>query len=183
MYPEGLAGGKHYELGYLETILDGAYRPGHFQGVCRVVEKLLRIVHPDKLFLGQKDYQQCMVLTKLVELMQLSTSIVICPTQREADGLAMSSRNVRLSEAARHKAPFIFQTLNTIRSTIKPGDITPLKKQATDHLTAQGFRVDYIEIADAANLSIIQNWDGNTALVALAAVFIDDVRLIDNLIL
>ena len=183
MYPEGLKEGKHYELGYLETVLDGAYRPGHFQGVCRVVEKLLHIVHPDKLLLGQKDYQQCMVLKKLVELMQVKTTIIICPTLREPDGLAMSSRNLRLDEAARNKAPLIYQTLNHIKENIQPGKLHALKEQAVNELTTQGFAIDYIEIADASTLALTDNWDGTTPLVALAAAFIGDVRLIDNLLL
>ena len=183
MYPQGLNENKHYELGYLETVLDGAYRPGHFQGVCRVVEKLLTISHPDKLFLGQKDYQQCMVLKKLVELMQIKTAVIICTTQREKDGLAMSSRNMRLTETNRKKAPLIYGALNFIKNNIAPGDITAIKKTAVDKLTADGFKVDYIEIADGGTLELVENWDGKTPLVALAAAFINGVRLIDNLLL
>lgn len=183
MYPEGLSATKQYELGYLETVLDGAYRPGHFQGVCRVVEKLLRIVHPGKLFLGQKDYQQCMVLKKLVEIMQIKTAIVICPTQREADGLAMSSRNMRLTEGQRKKAPEIYKALNFIRQHITAGDITAVKEAATRQLSTEGFKVDYVEIANAATLELLQSWDGKKPLVVLAAALIDEVRLIDNLLL
>ena len=97
MYPTNFVK-IHYELGYLETILEGKYRPGHFQGVCQVVHRLLNIVLPDKLYLGQKDYQQCMVINKLVEIKNIHTKLVICPTLRETDGLAMSSRNARLNE-------------------------------------------------------------------------------------
>jgi len=183
MYPGGLQSPKQYDLGYPETVLDGAYRPGHFQGVCQVVEKLLSIVGPDKLILGQKDYQQCMVLKKLVEGMDIDTAIVIAPTQREPDGLAMSSRNTRLSQAGRDKAPLIYKTLQLIRQEIKPGDITALKNKATGILTAENFKVDYVEIANANTLDLIDHWDGTTPLVALAAAFIDDVRLIDNLLL
>jgi pantoate--beta-alanine ligase len=183
MYPAGLQSPKRYDLGYLETVLDGAYRPGHFQGVCQVVEKLLTVVKPGKLILGQKDYQQCMVLKKLVELININTTIVIAPTQREPDGLAMSSRNTRLSQGARQKAPLIYKTLQTIKQEISPGDTTALKQQATGILAAENFKVDYIEIANANTLDLVDNWDGTTPLVALAAAFIDDVRLIDNLLL
>jgi pantoate--beta-alanine ligase len=183
MYPEGLQETKQYALGYLETVLDGAYRPGHFQGVCRVVEKLLHIVQPCKLFLGQKDYQQCMVLKKLVELMQIQTAIVICPTQREADGLAMSSRNMRLTEADRIKAPSIYKAINFIRQHITAGDVTGIRQTAIGELTAEGFKVDYIEIANAGTLELVQSWDGKMPLVVLVAAFIHDVRLIDNLLL
>lgn len=183
MYPEGLSTTKQYDLGYLETVLDGAYRPGHFQGVCRVVEKLLTIVHPDKLFLGQKDYQQCLVIKKLSALMEADMEIVICTTLREADGLAMSSRNLRLTDADRKKAPLIYETLQFIQQNIRPGYLNDLKERAANYLTAEGFKVDYIEIADASTLALMETWDGKTPLVALAAAFIGEVRLIDNLLL
>lgn len=124
-----------------------------------------------------------MVIKKLVELMHLNTSIEICSTQRETDGLAMSSRNLRLTPAARQSAPLIFQTLSSISSSIEPGDISTLKKQAEETLTLGGFKVDYVEIAAANDLTLIQQWDGHTPLIALAAAFIDGVRLIDNLLL
>lgn len=183
MYPGGINEHKQYDLGYLEAVLDGAYRPGHFQGVCAVVEQLLRITHPDKMFLGQKDYQQCMVLAQLVQLMNVSTQIIICPTQREPDGLAMSSRNMRLSVEERAMAPALYQSLHFIKNNITPGDITALKKMATDQLTAAGFKVDYVEIANADTLELLNRWDGSIKLVALAAAFLHEVRLIDNLIL
>ena len=183
MYPEGLSTTKQYDLGYLETVLDGAYRPEHFQGVCRVVEKLLTIVHPDKLFLGQKDYQQCLVIKKLSVLMEADMEIVICTTLREADGLAMSSRNLRLTDADRKKAPLIYETLQFIQQNIRPGYLNDLKERAANYLTAEGFKVDYIEIADAYTLALMETWDGKTPLVALAAAFIGEVRLIDNLLL
>jgi pantoate--beta-alanine ligase len=183
MYPGGLQSSKKYELGYLETVLDGAFRPGHFQGVCQVVEKLLNIVHPDKLFLGQKDYQQCMVIKKLVELTGTNTSIIVSPTQREPDGLAMSSRNARLTQADRDRAPLIYKTLQIIKEQIKPGDIRELKSTAMKILTAENFKVDYFEIAAADSLELLDYWDGTTHLVALAAAFIGEVRLIDNLLL
>lgn len=184
IYPAGYRNQpKHYELGYLETILDGSFRPGHFQGVCRVVERLLEIVHPDTMFLGQKDYQQCMVLSRLVALMQTKTRIEICATQREPDGLAMSSRNVRLTASERISAPAIYQSLQWIKHTIVPGSVENIIAAATQQLTSAGFRVDYIAIADADTLELLSHWNGQTPLVALAAAFLGDVRLIDNLLL
>ena len=171
-----------YELGYLENILEGKYRPGHFQGVCEVVHRLLDIVSPDNLYLGQKDYQQCMVLKKLVELIGVKTNIIICPTTREPDGLAMSSRNMRLNEAERKQAVRIYQSLCLIKDGLKPGDLKGLKQKAMDHLS-EGFKIDYIEIADAATLAAIDNWDGKANLIALCAAFLNEVRLIDNIIL
>ena len=185
IYPEGTATAKHYELGFLETVLDGKFRPGHFQGVCRVVERLLQIVKPDQLYLGQKDYQQCMVISKLVELMGLKDrlSIRICPTLREADGLAMSSRNIRLNAEERNKAVAIFQGLQYIKENIKPGSLHSLQEKVIENLKASGFQPDYVCIADAANLKHVENWDGDQKLVALIAAFLNEVRLIDNMVL
>ena len=183
IYPEGITKVKSYDLGYLETVLEGKYRPGHFQGVCQVVHRLLNIIPADQLYLGQKDYQQCMVIKKMTELMHLPTNIIICPTLREPKGLAMSSRNTRLSEKNREKALKIFETLSYIKENIEPGDLATVKKNAVQNLTTQGFKVDYIEIAHAADLELAENWDGKTKLVVLAAAFIGDVRLIDNMVL
>ena len=173
----------HYGLGYLETLLEGKYRPGHFQGVCQVVDRLLDIVIPDKLYLGQKDYQQCMVITKLVELKGKKTAIIICPTLRETDGLAMSSRNMRLDATQRKLAIKIYETLLLVKAGIKKGSLEDLKIKAAHNLSAVGFKVDYVEIADATTLAFQEQWDGKRKLVVLIAAYLDDIRLIDNLVL
>lgn len=185
MYPDGIKPTIHYDLGYLETVLDGKFRPGHYQGVCMVVQRLLEIVKPDNLYLGQKDYQQCMVITKLIELIGQADKIKvsICPTLREANGLAMSSRNMRLKEGERNTATTIFRCLSMIKDNLKEGNLAELKKKAVTMLEEAGFRVDYVEIADANNLSIISNWEGKQKIVALVAAFISEVRLIDNMLL
>lgn len=185
MYPSGAAKIKHYDLGYLEQILEGKYRPGHFQGVCMIVHRLLEIVRPDNLYIGQKDYQQCMVIKKLIELTGFNnlTKLNISPTLREPDGLAMSSRNMRLTKDERTKATGIIQALNFVKENLQKGDLTTLKKQAANNLSAKGFKVDYIEIANADTLQIKDNWDGKEKLVTLAAAFMNSVRLIDNVIL
>ena len=184
MYPAGRMGyAKNYDLGYLETVLEGEYRPGHFQGVCLVVHRLLNIIPADDLYLGQKDYQQCMVIKKLIELEKIKTTFHICPTLSESSGLAMSSRNMRLTEESQKQALKIFETLSYLKNNSKPGNLTALKQTAIDNLTNAGFKVDYIEIADAGNLDIINHWDGNSKLVAVAAAFLGEVRLIDNMLL
>ena len=182
MYPDGSMLHKTYELGYLDNLLEGASRPGHFQGVCQVMERLLSIVEPDRLVLGQKDYQQCMVISKLVSLSGTPIEILIGDTLRETDGLAMSSRNLRLSYEARTKAPLIYETLVWIKQQLKPGNLKSIKKQATNNLNAGGFKTDYVEIANANSLQIVDEWDGQSALVILVAAFIDEIRLIDNLL-
>lgn len=183
MYPAGTDNAKTYDLGYLETVLEGKYRPGHFQGVCLVVHRLLNIIPADDLYLGQKDYQQCMVISKLIELENIKTTLHICPTLRESSGLAMSSRNMRLTAEGREQAVKIFETLSYLKTEMMPGDLTGLKKAAVDHLNNAGFKVDYVEIADAENLAIITQWNGSTRLVAVVAAFLGDVRLIDNMLL
>jgi len=186
MYPEGLPpSAPHYDLGFLETVLDGAYRPGHFQGVCMVVHRLLKMAEPDNLYMGQKDYQQCMVIGQLLELTGMNDHITlhICPTKREPDGLAMSSRNLRLSAKERHEATAIYRELASIRQQLQPGEVISLKQKAVKNLEAQGFRPDYIEIADGRTLELINEWDGKRPLVTLAAAFLGEVRLIDNMIM
>ncbi len=183
IYPDGTAHLPHYELGYIETILEGRYRPGHFQGVCQVVHRLLNIVQPNDLFLGQKDFQQCMVIKKLVQLAGLSTVVKIGSTFRETDGLAMSSRNMRLNETERKKAAAIYQTLSMMKKQLQPGSVSGLKHNASQQLIQKGFKVDYTELADANTLELIDKWNGKQKVVALIAVYLNEVRLIDNLIL
>jgi pantoate--beta-alanine ligase len=187
IYPNGTTATRNYELGYLETILEGAHRPGHFQGVCQVVHRLLDIVRPDLLFLGQKDYQQCMVLKKLVALLQIPVNIVIGETLREPGGLAMSSRNMRLTPEQKEKATAIYRSLKNIRSSLSTGPIGILQRKAADTLAGNGFsKIDYVAIADAGTLQPVdenEKWDGKTPLVALIAAFMDEIRLIDNMLL
>lgn len=183
IYPDGTAGLEQYDLGYLETILEGKYRPGHFQGVCRVMKRLLQIVKPDDLFMGQKDYQQCMVVKALVPQTGIELNFHVCPTVREPDGLAMSSRNMRLTPQDRATAAIIPAALTYIKNNIKPGDLTALLQHARSMLTAKQLKVDYLEIADADTLQPVTSWNGEQELVALVAAFVGEVRLIDNMIL
>lgn len=185
MYPAGTRVSRNYDLGYLETILEAKYRPGHFQGVCTIVHRLLDIIRPDNLYIGQKDYQQCMVIKKLIEIIGLDGVINLhfSPTLREPDGLAMSSRNTRLNDDDRKKATAIFQTLSFVKENLSRGDLRPLKLAAVNGLKEKEFKVDYVEIADADSLQLVDNWDGREKLVALAAAYLKGIRLIDNIIL
>lgn len=185
IYPDGFTNHKQYDLGQLETLLEGKFRPGHFQGVCMVVERLLLIVSPDKLYLGQKDYQQCMVINRLIQLMGIEkdTILVVCPTLREPDGLAMSSRNMRLNEEERKRAVAIYNVLTGIKNNLQPSSLINLINKAVEELVVKGFRVDYVEIADAITLEPVTEWDGRQKLVALVAAFNNQVRLIDNMLI
>ncbi len=185
IYPNGTSQLEQYELGAIETILEGKYRPGHFQGVCQVMVRLLNAVQPDFLFMGQKDYQQCMVIDKLLALTGSSTKLITCATVREADGLAMSSRNLRLNASQRALAPEIHKTLLQIGDAIKasPGEpIARCKAEAVQRLENKGFRVDYVEISDPFTLEPVDCAGNKPSLVILIAAFIGEIRLIDNLI-
>jgi len=185
IYPGGTSALKQYELGFLETVLEGKYRPGHFQGVCQVMHRLLEIVLPNNLYLGQKDYQQCMVIKKLVELIGFDKKIKVnvCSTLREKDGLAMSSRNTRLPTTDRIKATTISAGLRYIKENIKPGKTAQIKSEAKEMLLKNGFLIDYIETANADTLELIEEWNGKQRIVALAAAFMNNVRLIDNMVI
>jgi pantoate--beta-alanine ligase len=183
IYPSGVNRSTNYNLGYLETIMEGKFRPGHFQGVCQVVRRLLEITIADRLYLGQKDFQQCLVIKKMIADFHIDTKTVICDTQREANGLAMSSRNKRLVETERESAAAIHSALLYIKGAAKEKSINQLKEDATAQLTKKGFKVDYVEIATTDKLEALTMWDGKTSAVALIAAFLGEVRLIDNLIL
>jgi pantoate--beta-alanine ligase len=183
IYPNGTSESSEYKLGFLETVLEGKYRPGHFQGVYQVMHRLLNIVKADHLFMGQKDYQQCMVISQLISAENIPTTLHIAPTLRETDGLAMSSRNMRLSKEQRQTAVAIFQTLNEMKQQLQPGSLQEIKEKATAFLTSKGFKVDYTEIAHAKTLHLIDHWNGTDPLVGLIAAYTGEVRLIDNLLL
>lgn len=182
VYPPGYSP-THYALGYIETILEGAYRPGHFQGVCQAVDRLVQIVAPQQLYFGQKDYQQCMVIKKLLELTNRESIVMnIMPTVREEDGLAMSSRNLRLTAETRSKAVAIYQTLTFLKAHIAEKPVVVLKREGMDFLKSWGFEVDYVEIADAESLAPVEAIK-NRNVVGLIAATIGGVRLIDNMAL
>ena len=183
IYTEGVSSLEQHDLGYLETVLEGKFRPGHFQGVSQVMSRLLKTIEPDYLIMGQKDYQQCMVIKKMLTQPEHKITLITYPTIREKDGLAMSSRNMRLNKEQRAKAPLIYQTLLDIKNRIAPGSLNQLKQDAVTKLTNGGFRVEYVEIADADTLHPCDEWNGNTPIVALIAAFLGEVRLIDNMLL
>jgi pantoate--beta-alanine ligase len=183
VYPEGNGGLETYHLGALETVLEGRYRPGHFQGVCQVMSRLLMLIKPDHLFMGQKDFQQCLVVKKLLEIMQLPVQFHAVPTVREPDGLAQSSRNRRLTPDQRKNAVAISQALGDIRKGFLSGSGDTALKLAREKLDAAHFKTDYISVARVSDLQPIEKWDRKEKAVALIAAFQGEVRLIDNLLL
>ena len=183
LYREGTRNLEQYDLGYLDTVLEGAYRTGHFQGVCQVMSRLLKAVRPQLVFMGQKDYQQCMVVKRLIQILQLPIELITCPTIREKDGLAMSSRNKRLEIIQRKNAIGIYHTLLHIKENIQEGNLKELKRKAFALLEQYEFNIDYVEIADAESLELVDHWDGKQQLVALIAAYQGEVRLIDNMLI
>jgi pantoate--beta-alanine ligase len=182
LYPTGTADLEHYDLGRLENLLEGKYRPGHFQGVCQVMYRLLNIVRPDHLFMGQKDYQQCMVVQRLLTLMALPARLHRCPIIREPDGLAMSSRNQRLNANQRANATAIYRALLSLSQQFRAAPASALA-EAEALLKQADFQIDYISVADAATLEPITDPANAAEIVALIAAFQGEVRLIDNMIL
>jgi len=189
MYPEGLSGpAPHYDFGELESVLEGAHRPGHFQGVGRVVHKLLDIVQPQKLFMGQKDLQQCLVVKHLLKLIGSPAEMIICPTLREPDGLAMSSRNVRLSPAERTNAVALYKALSYIRDNIHAGQPLPdVLTAARLQLQSSKFEADYLDliaVKDGNAITYPQSLaeaSGPMYAVVAAKMQGSPVRLIDNM--
>ena len=185
IYPAGLKQDVAFELGYLETIMEGKFRPGHFQGVCQVVDRLLYLVDPDILFLGQKDLQQCKVIEKLLTLTGRKdrTKLVICPTMREPDGLAMSSRNLRLKPEDREKASLIYKGLADLKNASGQSTFDQERTNVIKRLEESGFLVEYLELVDSDTLEILHNWDSNRSLSICIAASLSNIRLIDNMIL
>lgn len=181
IYDQGTGALARYPFGRLESLLEGAYRPGHFQGVGQVMGRLLGIIPADYLFMGQKDYQQTLIVNELIGLLNIKTKLVTCPTLREADGLAMSSRNVRLSPEARGKAPFLYKTLLFVRDHLEQMPLEALIVRATAQLEQEGFRVDYLVIADKTLTPLTE--PAAAPMICLVAAWLEGVRLIDNLLL
>ncbi len=183
IYPNGWQHLEQYDLGSLETLLEGYYRPGHFQGVCQVVYRLLDLVKPSAIFMGQKDFQQCMVVKKLIEQENLPVQLHTCPTLREPDGLAMSSRNMRLTNTERKMATAIYREMVSIKTDLAYYPVRALEKRAIENLLQAGFaRVDYVSIAMPYTLAPLEVWNSGADAVVLVAAFLGDVRLIDNLL-
>lgn len=180
MYPEEV--NKIFDFGSLEVEMEGSFRPGHFNGVAIVVEKLLNIVQPNKAYFGEKDFQQLAIIQKLVELENISVTVVPCQIIRERDGLAMSSRNERLTKNEREMAPFIYHILIEAKKrvgTMSPGEIRQMVMNKFQD--QQEFELEYFEIADGQTLLPVNNWSEAQGIVAFIAAYLGKVRLIDNI--
>ena len=183
MYPANEADNKVYDFGSLETVMEGAHRPGHFKGVAQVVSKLFNIVQPDVAYFGEKDFQQLSIIRSLAKKMNSGIKIVGCPTVREHDGLAMSSRNKLLNEVERKEAATISKALFFVRDNKKEYSVADIKQKAIDMIEASGLmKVEYLEIADES-LQPVSDWTSKNPLRCFTAVKLGKVRLIDNVLL
>ncbi|MEJ2593736.1 MAG: pantoate--beta-alanine ligase [bacterium] len=181
MYPEGEVLVK-YDFGGLDKVMEGTFRKGHFNGVAVVVRKLFEITMPDRSYFGEKDFQQLAIIQKLAEIEQLPVEIVPCAIVREPDGLAMSSRNERLTEEERNMAPFIYNCLQEAKKkkdTHSPMEIIEWVVNRFDDQPA--FRLEYFQLADDHNLQPVEKWDEAKGIIAFIAAWLGNVRLIDNL--
>ena len=172
-----------FDFGQLDKILEGKYRPGHFSGVALVVSKLFHIVQPTTAYFGQKDFQQFKIIEKLVEELKFDVLLKQMPVFRESDGLAMSSRNMRLNESERKKATVLYESLTAAKELLAQGEtvsrVKEFVKQKCEFVA--GVKLDYFELADCENLNLLENVTDKSVL--LIAGFVGEVRLIDNLLL
>lgn len=174
-----------FDFGKVDKVMEGKFRPGHFDGVVEVVYRLLDIVQPDRLYMGQKDFQQFTLIQHMLQQMQSKTKLVVCPIIREADGLALSSRNVRLTLENRKKAPTISQILHQLNDWIANGlSIRKVEAKAIAQLNEiPDFKPEYLEIVDGYTLQPIDNINDSDYVVVCAAVWTGEIRLIDNVVL
>jgi pantoate--beta-alanine ligase len=180
MYPEPDT--RQFSYAPLDTVMEGAFRPGHFNGVCQIVSKLFEAVKPHRAYFGEKDFQQLAIIREMVRQMQFDLEIVGCPIVREEDGLALSSRNARLSAEERENALKISQTLFKSRTFAATHTVSETLKFVEDAITAvPGLRLEYFEIVDGNTLQKVDNWNQTSYVVGCITVFCGDVRLIDNI--
>ncbi|MEQ1745488.1 MAG: pantoate--beta-alanine ligase [Saprospiraceae bacterium] len=182
VYPPGKDLAVTLDFRQLEQVMEGKFRPGHFHGMATVVKRLLDIVRPNRLYMGQKDFQQLSIVRDMLRQTGSPVQLIMCPTTRERDGLAMSSRNLRLSPDMRAAAPMIYQTLIAAKTAFESRPATAVQAEAMERLQAAGLRPEYFDIVDGISLLPVANWADSAFVVACVAAWAGDVRLIDNLV-
>ena len=184
VYPKNLTI-PTFDFGQVDKVMEGKFRPGHFDGVVEVVYRLIDIVQPHRLYMGQKDFQQFTLIQHMLAKMQSSTKLVVCPIIRESDGLALSSRNVRLTATNREKAPIIAKVLHQLKDWLASGQsVKEVTERAIQQLSeVPDFRPEYLEIVDGHTLLPIASMEDTNYVVVCTAVWAGAIRLIDNVIL
>lgn len=183
VYPPQKKAAPDIPLGYLDQPMEGAHRPGHFAGVAKVVKRLLEIVKPNRLYMGQKDFQQFTIIQHILDVSKSSVKLVVCPIVREPDGLAMSSRNILLNSEQRALASLIYQTLADAKKKMHAEFPRQIEEAAMQQLSVPGMEPEYFNIVDGRTLRPVELFEESDFVVACTAVRIGQVRLIDNLIL
>lgn len=179
VYPE--PDNRVFNLGPVAEVMEGAMRPGHFNGVAQIVSKLFMYVEPDRAYFGEKDFQQIAVIREMVRQEGFRLEIVPCPIVREADGLAKSSRNVRLTPENRAKAPAIAKALMESVEYAKTHTVAETHDKVVEQITAAGMEVEYYQIVDSLTMQAVENWDDAPQINGCVTVYCGDVRLIDNI--
>lgn len=175
---------KRFDFGGLELQMEGTFRTGHFDGVGTIVKRLFEIVKPTNAYFGEKDFQQLQIIKKMVEITQLTVNVIGCPIERESNGLAMSSRNSRLSIEEKETAAIIYKTLKSVKEKFNYENHTDISNWVTTQFTNHPlFELEYFQISDSKNLAPIQQKNQTKTYRAFIAVFAGDVRLIDNIAL
>ncbi len=181
VYPE--KDERIFDFGSLDKVMEGSFRPGHFNGVAQVVSRLFDLVNPDKAFFGEKDFQQLAIIRKMTEMLNYDVEIVPCEIVREEDGLAMSSRNKLLSEEYRDVAPRIFEILNESKKLMNSKSLKEVINFVVETINnIPLLNVEYFSIVDGNTLQDVDDWSESEYIVGCIAVYADKVRLIDNLI-
>ncbi len=182
MYPQGTESEKVYELGSVAEVMEGKYRPGHFQGVAQVVSRLFEIVRPDRAYFGEKDFQQIAVIKSMVRSEGIDVEIINCPIKRAHDGLALSSRNQLLNEEQRKHAPEIYKILKESVKYSETHSVSETHQMVVDFLNnIPEMKVEYFEIVDGRTLLPVEEWEESPEVVGCITVFDGKVRLIDNI--
>ena len=174
----------HFDFGGLECQMEGKFRTGHFDGVGTIVKRLFEIVKPNNAYFGEKDFQQLQIIKKMVEISQLPVNIIGCPIERESNGLAMSSRNSRLSNEEKETAALVYQTLQSVKEKFQSEKYTAISDWVSTQFSNHSLlELEYFQISESENLAPIQQKNRNKTYRAFIAVFAGDVRLIDNIAL
>lgn len=181
IYPEGMENRLELDLSDVMSPMEGVFRPGHFEGMVQVVHRFLEIVGPDRLYMGQKDYQQYIIVQTMVDRLKMDVQVIPCPIIREPDGLAMSSRNLRLTPESREKAVIIHKTLQSVRDKVDTySALDEVQEWAIEKLSIDGFQPEYFEIVNARTLKSVNKLNEAKEVIACTAVWAGDIRLIDN---
>ncbi|MCF8334961.1 MAG: pantoate--beta-alanine ligase [Bacteroidales bacterium] len=179
MYPE--PDNRVFDFDGLDKVMEGKHRPGHFNGVAQIVSRLFDIIRPHRAYFGEKDFQQLVIIRNLTSQLNLDIEIVSCPIVRESDGLARSSRNVRLTEKQRKHAPKIAEAIHKARDLAGDYSVEEVIQSVTEHVNNDPYiDVEYFEIVDEKNLQPIETWDDAYYKRACIAAWVGKVRLIDN---